>query len=244
MKRASKSRFALVGILAFAVSACGGGGGGGTSFTPPPPATYDLQAAHKSMVSAGFTASVTLSGSANVNGSAVPFTGTGTLTYAPGVSATFNSVAASSQTQSISGTVTAQGQSGPYSTSVNDFFASSDGAFLGESSSGGEYDVVQTPMAFPNSVVGGSSGSIGTVSRYTDNTMSVSLGTTQVTYAVTAATQTNGPLTVKVTNKIYDTQNALVETDVTTYSLSSSNVLAFTSGDVQSSSGNLTVTAQ
>lgn len=47
-----------------------------------------------------------------------------------------------------------------------------------------------------------------------------------------------------VTNKIYDTANALVETDVTTYSLSSSNVLAFTSGDVQSSSGTLTVTAQ
>jgi hypothetical protein len=74
--------------------------------------------------------------------------------------------------------------------------------------------------------------------------MSVSLGTTQVTYAVTAATQTNGPLTVKVTNKIYDTQNVLIETDVTTYSLNSSNVLAFTAGDVQSSSGNLTVTAQ
>lgn len=241
MKRASNSRFALIGIVALAVSACGGGGGG-TSFTPPPPATYDLQAAHKSMVSTGFTASVTLSGTANVNGTSVPFTGTGTLTYSPGVSATFNTVAASAQTQSISGTVTAQGQSGPYSTSVDDFFASSDGAFLGESS-GSEYDVVQTPMAFPSSVMGGSSGSIGTISRYTDSSMGVSLGTTQVTYAVTAATQTNGPLTVKVTNKIYDTANALVETDVTTYSLSSSNVLAFTSGDVQSSSGNLTVTA-
>jgi hypothetical protein len=242
MKRRSSFRIAFFGIVALALNACGGGGGG-TSFTPPPAATYDLQAAHTSLVNTGLTASVTLSGSVDVNGTAVPFTGTGTLTYAPGTAATFNNVAAMLQTQSISGTVTAQGQSGPYSTSVDDFFATSDGAFLGENS-GNEYDVVQTPMASPNSVVGGSSGSIGTVSRYTDSSMGVSLGTTQVTYAVTAATQTNGPLTVKVTNKIYDTQNTLVETDVTTYSLSSSNALAFTSGDVQSSSGNLTVTAQ
>ncbi len=74
------------------------------------------------------------------------------------------------------------GQSAPYSTNVTDYYAGSEGAFLGEASSG-EYDVAQSPIVFPTMVVGGSSGILGTLSRYTDNTMSVSLGTEQVSRA-------------------------------------------------------------
>ena len=62
----------------------------------------------------------------------------------------------------------AAGQTTPYSTSVTDYYASSDGAFLGEVSAN-EYDIAQAPIEFPSTVVGGSSGILGSLSRYTDS---------------------------------------------------------------------------
>jgi hypothetical protein len=241
MQRASNSYVAVLGSFAIFLSACGGGGGGGTA--PPPAATFNLQAGYVNLVSAGLTANVALSGTVVVNGTSAPFTGTGTLTLAPAVSATFNNSPALSQTETISGTVTAAGQSAPYSASVTDYYAAGSGAVLGESTTQ-EYDVVQSPFTYPTSVVGGSSGILGTVSRYTDSSLGVSLGTTQISYAVTAPVDPGSPVSVQLTNKIYDAQNTLTETDVTTFSLTSSNVLSFVSAGAQTTSGTLTVTAQ
>jgi hypothetical protein len=58
------------------------------------------------------------------------------------------------------------------------------------------------------------------------------------------AVDSSNPAKVTLTNKIYDTQNALLETDVTVYSLNTSNVIAFVSASAQTSAGTLTVTAQ
>jgi len=107
-----------------------------------------------------------------------------------------------------------------------------------------EYDVVQSPFTYPTSVVGGSGGNLGTVSRYTDSSMGVSLGTTQISYAVSAPVDPAGPVSVQFTDKIYDTQNTLIETDTNTYSLPSSSVLSFISATAQTSSGTFSVTAQ
>jgi len=238
VQRASNSYFAVVGSFAIALSACGG-----SVNTATTPAAFNLQAGYVNLVNTGLTTNVALNGTVVVNGNSTPFTGTGTLTLAPAVSATFNNSPALAQTETISGTVTAAGQSAPFSSMRTDYYASSSGAVLGQSTTK-EYDVVQAPFTYPTSVVGGSAGNLGTVSRYTDSSMGVSLGTTQISYAVSAPVDPAGPVSVQLTDKIYDTQNTLIETDVTTYSLASSSVLSFISATAQTSSGTLSVTAQ
>jgi hypothetical protein len=237
MRRVSESVAAL-GLFAIALSGCGGADIGG-----PPAATYNLQAGYTHLVNTGLTANVTLSGTAFVNGVSTPFTGTGTLTLSPAVSTIFHNSAALAQTETISGTVTAAGQQAPYSSSVVDYYAAGSYAVLGQSATN-EYDVVQSPFTFPTSVIGGSSGMLGTASRYTDSTLGVSLGMTQISYITMAPIAPGGAVNVQITNKIYDTQNTLVETDVTTYALSSNGILSFVSASAQNASGNLTVMAQ
>lgn len=229
----------VVGFLASSLSACGGGGGLAMA---PPTTSYDLQAGFEQLLNSGQTSNVTLSGSAFVNGSSVPFTGSGTLTLAPAMNSTFNGAAALAQTETVAGTVTAAGQSAPYSTSVVDYYAAGNDAFVGETGSN-EYDVAQTPFTYPATVVGGASGMLGTISNYTDSSMGVSQGTTQVSYMVTAPVDPGSPVLVEITDKIYDPQNNLLETDVTSFTLTASGVLSFASATAQSASGSLKVTA-
>jgi hypothetical protein len=208
-----------------------------------PNANYDLQAGMAEMVTDGLSSNVALSGMVTVNGVSTAFTGSGTFTRPPAVSATFNGTAALSQTTTVSGSISAAGQSTPYSTSVMDYYASSDSAFLGEVSAS-EYDVAQAPILFPTMIMGGSSGTLGTLSRYTDSTMSVSLGTAQVSYSTLAPVDPGSPIGIAVTTKIYDTQNTLIETDVTNYTMTSSNVISLSGASAQNQSGMLTITVQ
>jgi hypothetical protein len=233
------TRAYIAACFAILVSACGGG----NNTAAPPPANYDLQAGMAKMVTDGLSANVALSGTVSVNGVSTAFTGSGTFTRAPAVTATFNGTAASSQTTTVVGTITTAGQTAPYSTSVTDYYARSDSAFLGEVS-GSEYDVAQAPFLFPTTVVGGSSGTLGTLSRYTDSTMSVSLGTAQVSYFLLTPVDPGSPIGIEVTTKIYDTQNTLIETDMTDYTMTTSNVVSLSGASAQNQSGMLKVAVQ
>ena len=239
MHGASRSYLAV--CFAILISACGGGNSPPASM--PPPANYDLQAGMAKMVANGLSSNVSLSGSVTVNGVSTSFTGSGTFTRPPAVSATFNGIAALSQTTTVAGSITAAGQTTPYSTSVTDYYASSDSAFLGEVSAG-EYDVAQAPISFPTTVTGGSSGTLGTLSRYTDSTMSVSLGTAQVSYSLLTPVDPGSPIGIVVTTKIFDTQNTLIETDVTNYTMTTSNVVSLSGASAQNQSGMLKITVQ
>ena len=238
MPRASIMSLAAALAGSISLAACGGG----SARTMPTTVNYNLQAGITDMVAHGLTANVTLSGTVLVNGASTQVTGTGTYTRAAAVNTTFNGTAALAQAVNVAGTVSAAGQSSPYSTMVTEYYAASNNAFLGENDSS-EYDVAQSPFEFPTMVVGGSAGTLGTVSRYTDSTMSVSLGTAQVSYSVMAPVDPGSPIGVAVTNKIFNTQNALVETDVTNYTMTSSNVISFASATAQNQSGTLTLTA-
>src|ERR1700689_4641782 len=231
----------VVTLMASALSACGGGSS--TLATTAAATSFDLQRGVTGLVTNGQTATVALSGTAIGSGGSVPFTGTGTLTLAPGVTTTFNGAGALSQTETISGTVTAAGQSEAYSSSVTDFYATGNDAFVGETGTN-EYDVAQAAFPYPTAVMAGSSGVLGTTSNYTDSTMGVAQGTTQVSYAVTAVSGSSSSVMVAVTDQVYDTQSTLVETDVTNYSLTDAGVLSLVSASVQDSSGTLTVTVQ
>jgi hypothetical protein len=63
--------------------------------------------------------------------------------------------------------------------------------------------------------------------------MSVLTGTSQLSYTVSAPVDSGGPVSVAITNAIYDTTNTLLETDITTFTLSTSNVLTYVSESVQ-----------
>jgi hypothetical protein len=234
------SRTYLAVCFTILITACGGDNNSPVTMQP---GNYDLQAGMAKMVANGLSSNVALSGMVTVNGVSTAFTGSGTFTRPPAVSTTFNGTAALSQTTTVAGSVTAAGQSSPYSTSVTDYYASSDSAFLGEASAS-EYDVAQTPFLFPTMVIGGSSGTLGTLSRYTNSTMSVSLGTAQVSYSVLAPVDPGSPIGIDVTTKIYDTQNTLIETDVTEYVMTTSSVVSLSGATAQNQSGTLKVTAQ
>jgi hypothetical protein len=243
MSRTSTAFAAVAGIFAIALTACGGGGGGGSA-APPPATTFDLHAGISNLVSQGQTGNVALSGTVLVNGNPVSFTGTGTLTLAPSVAATFNNTAALSQTQTIAGTITAAGQTTSLpATSVVDYYDSGTDAFLGETGASA-YDVAQSPFTYSTMVVGGSTGTLGTISNYTDSTMSVSVGTTEVTYAVTAAVDPGSPVLVKVTNVSKDPMGNVTETDVTSYTLTGSGILTLTSASAQNAQITLLATVQ
>jgi hypothetical protein len=236
MKRAFRVGACVPCVIALV--ACGGGGGD-PPLQPPTPTNFNMQAGIANMVTHGLTSNVTLSGTAN----SVPFTGTGTYTLTPGVNGTFNGAAALAQTETISGTVNAAGQSLPVSTSVTDYYATADSAFLGESNAT-EYDVAQAPFQYPTSVSGASSGTLGTVLRYTDQTLSVSVGTAQVTYQTMAPVDPGSPMGIAITSKIYGPQSDLLETDVTNYTMTSANVISFSSATAQSAQATLTAKAQ
>lgn len=224
------------------LAACGGGSGGGT--LAPVATDFNLKAGIAGMVAHGLTANVSLSGTVMVNGTSTPFTGSGTYTLTAGTNGTFNGGAALAQTQTVAGTVSASGQSAPYNVSVIDYYGTSDSSFLGESDpQTNEVDVAQTPITYPTSVVSGSSAVLGTVSRYSDSTLSTSLGTAQISYSAMNSSSAGNPLQITLTTKIYDTTNALKETDTTVYNLSTSNVISFVSGSAQTPQGTLTVTA-
>jgi len=226
---------------ALLLSACGGGDGGGTPMSAE--GSYNLQAAMTTLLDSGLTQAVKLSGDVIVNGTSNPVTGTGTLTLSPGATGMFNGTAARLQTETVSGTVTAGGQTAPYSVSMMNAYEPTTPAILGASQST-EFDVAQAPIVIP-AMVGTSATMLGTLSRYKDSTLSVALGTEELSVAVTMTpVDPGGPEVVQFTYKIYDTGQTLVETDTYSYNLTQDNVLSFSSAGTQAASGTLTLTPQ
>jgi hypothetical protein len=230
-------------LAALLLSACGSGGSSSVNPTPSPQGSYNLQAAMAALVKSGLSANVNLSGTAIVNGISNPFTGTGTLTLSPGASGMFNGTMAQLQTESISGTVIVAGQTSQYSSSVVNAYEPVTAAVAGDSQST-EFDVAQAPITIPT-MVGTSVTMLGTLSRYSDSTLSVALGTVQVSVAVTLIPVDPGsPEVVQFTYKVYATNQALVETDTVSYNLTENNLLSLNSAATQSTSGTLTVMPQ
>jgi len=242
MSRLRSVLSAILLPLAASLAACGGGGGG-DSLAPGPSNTYNIAAGVSGLVTHGMTANLAASGTLTVNGAPLPLTGTGTLSLAPATAGTFNGATVQTQAVSITVTVVAGGQSASTSSTVADYYDPTTFALLGETSAG-EYDVAQTPITFPTMVTPGSSGTLGTLSRYSDSTQGVSLGTATISYVVKAPVDASAPAVVELTNAIYDTHGALVGTEVRDYSLTTANVMLLVSSTVQKGTDTLTVTVK
>ena len=215
-----------------------------------PQGSYDLQVALAGLVASGESTPVNLSGTAVVSGSPQTFTGTGTFTFGPGTSGLFDGATAVLQSEGISGTVTAAGQTIPFSTSVVNAYDPAVGAIAGQSqpqtqTQSGEYDVAQSPIVIPTTV-GPAPMLLGTLNRYTDSTLSVPIGTVRLSANILAAPVDPGSIeVVQFTYDIYDANHTLVETDTYSFNLSEASApLQFNAAVTQTASGNLTVTAR
>jgi hypothetical protein len=220
------------------LSACGSGS---STPAPPPPTSFDVAAAMADVATSGLSVNMTISGT--VNGNAV--TGTATFTEAPTVAATFNGTASLSQTTTVSGTLSVGGQQVPYaSTGVS--YTTTAHEPLGLSTAD-EYDVAQTPFSYPSSVVAGSTAVLGTFSRYTDSTMSVSLGTIDASYAVKADPTNSNAVIVELIEQYFDTGHINVQNGQTNLIVSATGGVSLQSVSVQliqPNTANLTFTPQ
>lgn len=226
----------LVVAGATGLAACGGGGGGGSD---GPHGSYDLQAAMAAVVRSGLSARVTFSGSA------LGFwTGTGTYDLSSATAGTFNGTAALLQTEGISGTLnTGPGQSSPFGMSLTKAYNGAGTALLGERQLN-EFDVAQSPIVFPTTVVTTAT-PLGTISRYTDASQSVVLGTMDLTVAVELIPVDPGsPEVVGFTYKIYDANHALVQTTTFSYLLTADSVLSFHSARTDDVHGTFSIALQ
>jgi hypothetical protein len=107
---------------------------------------------------------------------------------------------------------------------------------------GTEFDVAQAPIAIPT-MVGATAVMLGTLSCYADSTLSVVMGTIQVSVVKQYNSVDPGsPEVVQFTHEVYDTQQMLVETDTISYSLWENSTLTFFAATRQNSSLTLSVT--
>jgi hypothetical protein len=175
--------------------------------------------------------------------SSYSFAGTGILSVSSGTSGMFNGGAALLQTTTISGKIDVGGSSTPYTSSVVNAYESGSGiaAILGESQST-EFDVASAPIMIPSSV-GTTAVVLGTLSRYTDSTLSVALGTVQISVDVEVqAADPGSPEVVRFTFRSYDMSGVLVETDTQSYDLTEASALSFYAATANGTSGSLSVT--
>jgi hypothetical protein len=117
------------------------------------------------------------------------------------------------------------------------------GDILGESESG-EFDVAPAPIFIPT-YVSATLDQLGSLTRYSDSQLSSVKGMTQLSVVVQLIPVDPGsPEVVQLTAKVYDVNQALVETDNISYELTAGGSLSFNSETTQSNSGTLTVTLQ
>lgn len=230
-------------VMALVLAACGGGGSMSTIQPPPPASSYDLRAAMGALEVQGSSTSVNLSGTVISGGSSQLFTGSGTWSLSSGTSGTFNGGMALLQTNAITGTITVGGTSTAFSSGAVNAYDGATAAIVGQSQST-EFDVASAPITIPTSV-GMTPMVLGTLSRYTNSTLSVALGTTQISVEVEFLPVDPGSMeVVQFTFQSYDMSGALVETDTQSYYLTEDSTMSFYAATANDASGSLSVTLQ
>jgi hypothetical protein len=182
----------LFGLL----SGCGGGGGGSTT-----PVSVPLLSSQASLVNNGFSANFTLSGvvgTANATAS-----GSGTVTDAKAIAATLNGASVLQTNETITGTLTANGNNADLGQTVVYYRNPSTYALMVEDSSVAH--IVYPPYEYKQTVIAGDKGSLATAEVFaTDKTTKI--GTLALSYSV-AADSANS-LLVTFTGDEFNTGNA------------------------------------
>ncbi|MDB6061643.1 MAG: hypothetical protein JWM78_1746 [Verrucomicrobiaceae bacterium] len=222
--------------LSVALAACGGGGGGSSS-TPPPvtqqpvTATFPIAQAYANQVTNGFQLSFNVSGKTG----GVNFSGNGTLTVAAAVAASFENQTAMMNTTTISGTVSANGGTAPLNSVVRMFVDSNYKDLGSVDEDDGTYTVVNSYTPLPTAAHVNDSGSLSTSTVYSDQSKSLVVGSSVLTYVISPDSDTS--VIYDITEKDYDASHTLTQTTHERYRITTNAAVSFASADYQSADG-------
>lgn len=216
------------------LAGCGGGG----DAAPPAVTIYPIQDALTYAYTNGLQSTLNVTGSASDGISTYPVTGALTFTLGAATSTTFNGTAALQTTETVSGTLTIEGQSAPL-----DSFSTS---YLNLSyeplaySTTGSYCEAASPIVYPETASVGQSGSLGVFTCYTDSTKAVLTGSETETY-IAAAGSTYNTLDMTIITNMYDPVNNLIGTGSVTYTITSGGIPSLTQFMMSTTDSGITI---
>jgi hypothetical protein len=232
---------AVTGVLAVTLSACGGGGGG-TSATATSATSvttsFPVQQALAYAFMHGLQSQLTITGTASSAGTTFPVTGTLTYTLGAAVNATFNGAAALQSTETINGTISANGVSQPLSIS-SPLYVNAQYAPIG-SNQPGNYCVASSTTGYPATATSGQTGEIASFNCYSDSTKLVLINTQKISYVTTGGSDGNS-LNFQMLNNLYDSANKLQSSAITIYSISTAGVPTLTRVQLSGTESGVTV---
>ena len=247
MKGKSANRLVPVAIsamLAATLSACGGGGGsGGASSTAidttPVTTSFPVQQALTYAFTHGMQSpTLTITGS-TTNG-ALSYTLSGTLTYtlSTATSATFEGAAALQSTETINGTITANGTSQPLSV-TGTLFLNPQYVPIGANSSNNYCVATGTPN-YPATASAGQSGDIVTMNCYADSTKRSLVNVEKLSYVTTAGSEAN-TLNFQMVTTDYGLTGTPVTSSSTTYTISAAGIPKLTRVQISGTEDGITI---
>ena len=214
--------YALAGLLAASLCACGGGGGGGTAAAvAPTPSNFPVQQALTHAFTHGLQSTLNITGSSSNGGTTYPLSGSLTYTLSAAINTTFEGAPAFQSIETINGTVSANGMSTPLAASIP-VYVNAQYAPIGSNETG-NYCVASTPSSYPASASAGQTGEVATMKCYTDGSKRTLSSTEKITYVTTAGADANS-LNFQTLRSVYDLSNKLVSSGTTTYSISSAGI--------------------
>ena len=196
------------------LAACGGGGGGGT---PASPETFQLRQA----LANDFTDVKAYPFKLTGTSIGLAVTGSGTITQSAISATTFEGTSARQKVQTTSTSATVAGPSGPIvvpiSASVETLIVDSASVPIGYTSASA-YGVPLVPLAIPVTAKVGDTGTFGTITLFSSSAKSVSAGTLEYTYSLTADTASTAILSINSTQRT--PARAVVGTQTSSYRIS------------------------
>jgi len=174
-------------VFTILLAGCGGGGGdsGSSSSAPVQSVSVPLQTAVANEVNNGITVNFSISGTVG----ATAVTGSGTLMDDKAVAAMLNGVSVLKTTETLSGTVIANGAASPFSASRTIFRNPATFAEVLEDLGGPV--VVFPEYTYPASVKAGDAATLVTATAFSSSAQTIKTGTVALSYSVAADTATS-----------------------------------------------------
>ena len=232
MFRTTVATLACCGVLS--LTACGGGGESAVA-TPPVATTktFDLKTTYANFLQTTVTRTFTLTGSA----SGLAVTGSGSTTLGALQAATFLGSPALVRTQTMTASLSANGQTIPFGTSGQSYY---DSNYNPLGATGVNFSVVESRISLPTAAKINDTGVWMTMTNYPGSNKEYVKGTTTVSYSLGADSDTSAILTLINSEKSASGQ-ALSST-VATYRITTSNSVTPLTESLQSAEGLLSLT--
>lgn len=223
----------VCGAMALLVG-CGGGG----DAAPPAVTIFPVHDALTYAYTNGLQSTLNVTGSASDGIRTYPVTGALTFTLGAATSTTFNGTAALQTTETVTGTLTIEGQSAP----LNSFSTS----YLNLSyqplaySTTGSFCEATNPIVYPETASVGQSGNLGVFTCYTDSTKTTVTGSETGTY-IAAAGSTYNTLDMTIITNMYDPLNNFMGTGSVTYTITSGGIPSLTQFVMSTTDSGITI---